>query len=218
MEYNLHTADEATVEYWKRMSHVFKHPQSPFASGDLSLKGKLYDTEHGLSLLDALITTIKWNEDYCIVYGRKFHIPRLQAWYADDGIRYSYSNNLLNTQPWLDLLREIKNDIQQTTGHEFNSVLVTYYRHGNDHVSWHADDEVELGPEPVIASLSLGAPRSFQFRHKYTDISGSRSLCTGDLLLMLPGFQRDWEHSIPREPAVSEPRINLTFRKVRPPP
>jgi alkylated DNA repair dioxygenase AlkB len=168
-------------------------------------------------LLTKLITTLEWNADYCVVYGRRFDIPRLQAWYADQGIRYSYSNNLLKTQPWPASLLAIKHHIQQKTGNEYNSVLVTYYRNGNDHVTWHSDDEEELGTEPVIASLSLGATRQFQFRHKSIDLSGRILLHNGDLLIMRPAFQADWEHCVPSEPTINEPRINLTFRKVFPP-
>ena len=179
--------------------------------------GKLYSPEHCVTLLNTLITTIDWNEDSCIIFGRRFEIPRLQAWYADNGIHYSYSNNLLTTQRWNELLSTIRRDVQQKTGYDFNSVLLTYYRHGNDHVTWHADDEEELGAEPVIASLSLGATREFQFRRKHDELQGSIYLNDGDLLLMRPGFQVHWEHCIPLEPDINQPRINLTFRKVNPP-
>ena len=199
------------------MPNALVEPETPFTCGDLALLGKLYSSEKSASLLASLITNIQWNEDYCVVFGRRFQIPRLQAWYADEGIQYSYSNNLLKNQPWLDTLLGIKHDVEQITGHPFNSVLVTYYRNGDDHVNWHADDEDELGSEPVIASLSLGATREFQFRHKHDDIMDSVLLYDGDLLLMRPGFQADWEHRVPSEPLITRPRINLTFRTVMPP-
>ena len=199
------------------MPNTLVEPETPFTCGDLALLGKLYSSEKSASLLASLITTIQWNEDYCVVFGRRFQIPRLQAWYADEGIQYSYSNNLLKNQSWLDTLIDIKHDVEQITGHPFNSVLVTYYRNGDDHVNWHADDEDELGSEPVIASLSLGATREFQFRHKRDDIMDSVLLYDGDLLLMRPGFQADWEHRVPSEPLITRPRINLTFRTVMPP-
>ena len=199
------------------MLRALINPEPPLSCADLRLMGKLYSAEQCTALLTTLMATIKWSEDYCIIFGRRFDIPRLQAWYADKGIRYSYSNNLLKTQPWSESLLAVKNDVQEKTGHVFNSVLVTYYRNGSDHVTWHADDEGELGTDPVIASLSLGATRDFQFRHKHHDISGKVPLDNGDLLLMLPGFQTDWQHCIPSEPAITEPRINLTFRKVEPP-
>jgi alkylated DNA repair dioxygenase AlkB len=199
------------------MLHASIKKVAPFETEGLSMMGKLYSSERCMSLLDTLISTIKWNEDFYIAFGRRFDVPRLQAWYADEGIQYSYSNNLLKTQPWLASLLQIKRDVQQKTGHDFNSVLVTYYRNGNDYVTWHADDEDELGADPVIASLSLGATRNFQFRHKRNDITGNIFLHNGDLLLMRPQFQSDWEHCVPSESAISVPRINLTFRKVEPP-
>ena len=199
------------------MPNTLVEPETPFTCGDLALLGKLYSSEKSASLLASLITTIQWNEDYCVVFGRRFQIPRLQAWYADEGIQYSYSNNLLKNQSWLDTLIDIKHDVEQITGHPFNSVLVTYYRNGDDHVNWHADDEDELGSEPVIASLSLGATRELQFRHKHNDIMDSVLLHDGDLLLMHPGFQTHWQHRVPSEPSTTSPRINLTFRKVTPP-
>lgn len=199
------------------MPNTLVEPETPFTCGDLALLGKLYSSEKSASLLASLITNIQWNEDYCVVFGRRFQIPRLQAWYADEGIQYSYSNNLLKNQPWLDTLIDIKHDVEQITGHPFNSVLVTYYRNGDDHVNWHADDEDELGSEPVIASLSLGATRELQFRHKHNDIMDSVLLHDGDLLLMHPGFQTHWQHRVPSEPSIKRPRINLTFRKVTPP-
>ena len=198
------------------MLHALTEPEIKPVKDNLFLLGELYSAAQCKFLLAELIATLKWNEDYCFVWGRKFHIPRLQAWYADEGIQYSYSNNLLKTQSWLEPLLAIKNDVQQKTGHEFNSVLVTFYRNGNDHVTWHADDEDELGTDPVIASLSLGVTRKFQFRHKRNGLTGNVLLSNGELLMMQPGFQADWVHCVPREPTISEPRINLTFRKVVP--
>jgi alkylated DNA repair dioxygenase AlkB len=192
-------------------------PKAPLARGDLSLMGSLYPSDHCALLFATLKATINWNKDYCIVFGRRFDIPRLQAWYADEGIQYSYSNNLLQTQPWIESLLAIRRDVQHKTQHDFNSVLVTFYRDGADHVGWHADDEDELGPDPVIASLSFGATRQFQFRHKTDNTTESIYLSAGNLLLMRPAFQINWEHRVPSEPAVNEPRINLTFRKVEPP-
>lgn len=202
------------------MLHTFTGPETkaePLASGSLLSFSKLYSEQHCTSLLDELITSINWNKDHCVVFGRRFNIPRLQAWYADEGIQYSYSNNLLTNQFWLESLLAIKHDVQQKTAYTFNSVLVTYYRDGNDHVNWHADDEGELGTDPVIASLSLGATRTFRYRHQHTGLSGEILLGNGDLLLMRPAFQMQWEHCVPAEPAIDKPRLNLTFRRVIPP-
>jgi alkylated DNA repair dioxygenase AlkB len=163
-----------------------------------------------------LLENASWCEDYYEAFGRRINIPRLQAWYADTGLQYSYSNNLLTTQTWTAPLSEIKQHVEQETRQRFNSVLVTCYRDGNDSLSWHADDEAELGPLPYIVSLSLGASRDMHYRHKRYNTYGKITLNDGDLLLMRPRFQLDWEHCVPAQPEVQAPRINLTFRKVIP--
>jgi alkylated DNA repair dioxygenase AlkB len=187
---------------------------SLLATGELQLTKRLYAPEQCAGYLQRLIHGIRWNEDHHVVAGRRFEIPRLQAWHADDGISYSYSNNLLQNQPWVEPLLEIRRDVEARLGEHFNAVLLTYYRDGDDHVTWHADDERELGPRPVIASLSLGTTRELHYRHKTDGTAGSLSLDDGDLLLMQPEFQLQWEHCVPSAPAIREPRINLTFRNV----
>lgn len=179
----------------------------------LKTLGKIYSPQHTQALLDNLINSVAWQQDF-VAFGRHFNIPRLQAWYADKGIHYRYSDNMLESHRWAEPLLSIKQDVEKLSGLMFNSVLVTYYRNGDDHVSWHADDEPELGNAPVIASLSLGADREFQYRHKRQNESGSILLQDGELLLMLPEFQSFWEHSIPQQTEVTGPRINLTFRQV----
>ena len=133
---------------------------------------------------------------------------------ADEGVHYRYSENQMHSRRWVEPLIAIKQRVEDIALESFNSVLVTYYRDGYDHVSWHADDEAELGGAPVIASLSLGASREFQYRHKDTGESASMQLHSGELLIMQPEFQRQWEHAVPLQAEVVEPRINLTFRKV----
>ncbi|ACR10740.1 alpha-ketoglutarate-dependent dioxygenase AlkB family protein [Teredinibacter turnerae] len=165
-------------------------------------------------LLSQLEQSIPWQQDSFVSFDRRFTIPRMQAWFADDGLQYRYADNLMHTQPWLPELLQLRQIINNATQCEFNAVLATLYRHGNDHVTWHSDDERELGYAPVIASLSLGATRCFQFRHKENDTKGEISLHHGDLIVMEPAFQHYWEHQVPPQPDVLEPRINLTFRRV----
>ena len=176
-------------------------------------EGRLYPPHQCQDLLATLIRDIDWQYDY-YAFGRRFDVPRVQAWYADPGVHYRYSNNMLEHRPWIPLLSSIKQDIERNTGHCFNSVLVTYYRDGSDHVTFHADNEPELGDTPVIASLSLGATREFQYRHKHTLETRQILLHDGELLMMQPAFQHEWDHCVPMEPAVTAPRINLTFRQV----
>jgi alkylated DNA repair dioxygenase AlkB len=179
----------------------------------LHLHGKLYSPARAAVLLQELIRDIEWQQDF-IAFGRRFDVPRMQAWYADTGVHYRYSDNKLQSHAWTQRLLAIKQDVETQSGHGFNSVLLTYYRDGQDHVNWHADDEPELGDAPVIASLSLGACREFQYRHKQGEEHGSLQLRDGDLLVMQPQFQQQWEHRVPRQLDVSQPRINLTFRQV----
>jgi len=175
--------------------------------------GTIYSSQHTNTLLKTLTAQIKWQTDF-IAYGRRFDLPRRQAWYADRGVHYRNSDNKMQTQVWNEVLSSIKQNIEQLSGHQFNSVLLTYYRNGMDNVGWHADNEVELGDAPVIASLSLGATRHFHYRNKQTSECGSLPLYDGELHVMQPAFQQDWEHSILPESEVLESRINLTFRQV----
>ena len=179
----------------------------------LSAPEKIYDQQYCQSLLETLISIVDWQQDF-VAFGRRFDIPRLQAWYADEGIHYRYSDNKLQSHAWIEPLLTIKQDVEAHTGHTFNSVLLTYYRTGDDHVSWHADDEKELGDAPVIASLSLGGSRVFHYRHKENELAGHLELHDGELLVMQPDFQRYWQHCIPPQAYFDLPRLNLTFRRV----
>lgn len=177
------------------------------------------DLERALweGLNDRLKDSVSWTDDYYEAFGRRFFVPRQQAWFADPGIRYRYSDNLVPSSAWPVWLKEIRSRVEAAAGLDFNSVLLTRYRNGQDHVNWHADDEAELGRQPWIVSLSVGAERLFCFRRKG---EGNKEfalpLRDGDLLLMTPDFQRDWLHRVPAQPEVTQPRINLTFRWVVP--
>lgn len=190
----------------------------PIDSPDPQLLRRLpspYSSAQCRKLLATLLNEIDWQHDY-LAYGRRFDVPRVQAWYADPGVHYRYANNLLRHRDWIAPLLAIRRDVEAATGHNFNSVLATWYRNGHDHVTFHADDETELGEAPVIASLSLGATRAFQYTPKQGDGIRQLPLHDGDLLLMQPDFQRDWLHAVPVEPDVAGDRINLTFRQVCP--
>lgn len=165
--------------------------------------------------------SVTWTDDYYEAFGRRFYVPRQQAWFADPGIRYRYSDNLVPTVAWPDWLADVRKQVEQAAGLDFNSVLLTQYRDGQDEVDWHADDESELGRQPWIASLSIGAERLFCFRRKGDNKGQGNAeyalpLADGDLLLMTPDFQKEWLHRVPAQPEVIEPRINLTFRWVVP--
>ncbi|MDO9106518.1 MAG: alpha-ketoglutarate-dependent dioxygenase AlkB [Methylovulum sp.] len=183
---------------------------------DLKLIDGFYDAAESVRLFQQLLHGQDWPDNRYVVSGRQFILPRLQTWHADSGIRYSYSNNLLETRPWTPLLLAIRSRVESHLGFSFNSVLVNLYRNGGDHVGWHSDNEPELGGQPLIASLTLGAERPLQFRHKQSARQGQVLLPSGSLLVMQPDFQHHWLHSVPPDPNLADGRINLTFRKVIP--
>jgi alkylated DNA repair dioxygenase AlkB len=120
----------------------------------------------------------------------------------------------MNINPWTPQLQLLKTICEEKAGRSFNSLLLNLYRNGEDKVSWHSDDEPELGSEPCIASLSFGAVRRFKFRHRDSKEVVDCSLTPGSLVVMSGLSQSKWEHEVPKELRVKEPRINLTFRSV----
>lgn len=167
-------------------------------------------------LLEALDETVIWQQETIRMYGKLSPIPRLTAWYGDPGRGYSYSGIGMQPEPWTVPLEEIKSLVEeQTPGHRFNSVLLNLYRDGRDSVAWHSDDEPELGDQPTIASVSLGATRRFVLRLREDhSVRHEFELSHGSLLLMRGTTQRLWEHQVPRTARPVGPRVNLTFRTI----
>ncbi len=170
-----------------------------------------YTAVESAALLQTLLDETPWRQDSLRFGGKEVLVPRLQAWYGDR--RYGYSGLQLTPLPWTPALDGMRRRISEVAQFEFNSVLVNNYRDGNDSVAWHADDERELGPDPHIASLSLGATRRFELKHRTRKLSRlNLSLESGSLLLMGSGLQRHWVHQLPKDTGITLPRINLTFR------
>ena len=164
-----------------------------------------------------LLDEAKWQQDRMTFYGREVELPRLTAWYGDRGRTYTYSHIAMQPHPWTALLLDVKRKVENSIGANFNSVLLNLYRSGSDSVSWHQDNEPELGSHPTIASVSFGETRVFQLRHRNNraiprlDIP----LSTGSLLIMRGETQQHWQHQIPKTKRAVEPRINLTFRFIQ---
>jgi alkylated DNA repair dioxygenase AlkB len=167
------------------------------------------------ALIDKLIETTPWRQEEIMVYGKRNLQPRLSAWYGT--VEYAYSGISLKPWPWTETLLKLKQRLEAVIGHQFNSVLLNYYRDQNDSMGMHSDDEAELGKQPVIASLSLGEERSFLLRHKYRkDIKTIKlPLSSGSLLIMRGDTQSYWKHGIAKESKPCGPRVNLTFRSLR---
>jgi alkylated DNA repair dioxygenase AlkB len=168
-------------------------------------------------LFRQLSEQIAWRQEKIRLCGKEFNQPRLTAWYGDAGASYTYSNLTLQPLAWLAPLAEIRERCSEAARTQFNSVLLNLYRDGQDSMGWHQDNEPELGANPVIASVSFGATRQFQFRHKKRrDLNVvSLELTHGSLLLMKGTTQHHWRHQVPKSSKVAEARINLTFRVIR---
>ena len=163
---------------------------------------------------ESCLHDLNWETGFIKIFGKTHQIPRLQAWYADKEIEYTYSGKKLQRHNWNNLLLEIKEKIENITSFKFNSVLANLYRDGNDSMGLHSDDEKELGNKPVIASLSLGETREIYFKHKNKKLNLIIPQASGQLIVMHGKTQEYWKHEIKKTKKIKKPRINLTFRNI----
>ena len=190
----------------------------PLPDSDISIDQDHFDSEIAGNLLRELAEEIPWVQNKIKFYGKESLVPRLESWHGDEGMSYTYSGIKMDAKPWTKNLLVIKESIEPIAKTTFNSVLINYYRDGKDRVAWHSDDEKELGKNPVIASVSLGAERKFKLRHKKykeNQLQHEVFLQNGSLLLMSGSTQHHWLHEIPRTAKPIGPRINLTFRVIK---
>lgn len=166
--------------------------------------------------MEKITEGIIWRNDPITLFGKTYPQPRLTAWHADPGVAYSYSGIKMNPAPWTPVLLELKHQLESDLNSRFNSVLVNYYRDGNDHMSYHSDDEKELGVNPLIASLSFGDTRSFLLKHKFNKAQKTIAIevSDGSLIVMKEELQHFWQHKISKTKKPVGPRLNLTFRYV----
>ncbi len=161
-----------------------------------------------------LLAETPWAQRSLRIAGRAVAEPRLTAWYGEPGRRYRYSGLTLDPLPFTPFLRGLKAAVEAVAQERFDSLLVNRYRDGRDSVGWHADNEPELGPDPLIASLSLGAVRRFVLKPRRGEGRHALDLGHGSLLVMGRGCQRDWLHAVPKTAVPVGPRLNLTFRRL----
>ncbi len=165
--------------------------------------------------VNCLEREIVWKQEEITLFGKKMLQPRLTAWYGDPEKSYTYAGLTLDPIAWTPILRTLKARLENVCKHPFNSVLLNYYRNGQDSVGWHSDAEPALGKDPAIASVSVGAERSFQFRHRVDrQRKISLKLTHGSLLWMKGSTQHHWQHQLPKTKRDIGPRINLTFRTI----
>ena len=188
----------------------------PLVDGECKYVQSFLTFAEANALFDTLMEEVDWHQPEVNLFGKKQQSPRLAAWYGDPGAVYTYSGVVNTPLTWLPCLSDLKKRIEAYAVERFNSVLLNYYRDGNDAMGWHSDDEAELGGHPTIASVSLGTSRHFLMRHKTNKSLPKPKILLdhGSLLIMSGPTQHHWRHAINRTKSEIGPRINLTFRLV----
>ena len=200
------------------MNGLFPNDKIVFQVPDAHIEyyPNFFSEEQANVLFEKLLTETSWQQDNISVYGKTYPQPRLTALFGNEGKPYSYSNITMHPQPWNETLLQMKLKITEVTLCDFTTVLLNRYRNGQDSNGWHADNEKELGTNPAIASISLGAARAFHLQHN--SIKEARLKLTlehGSLLLMKGTTQHYWKHQIPKTAKTVDQRINLTFRTIK---
>ena len=189
----------------------------------LPYDGKVNDLgiviDYPSALYYALLTTLPWQSDIVTLFGKTHITTRQIVWMGDSDASYQYSGHTRQAIAWTDSVFHVKHHVEQQLlkigiHANFNSCLLNYYPSGDEGMGYHADDEKELGDQPIIASLSLGATRKFVFRHKKTQDKVELYLESGQLIVMHGDTQKYWKHSITKTKTVDEGRISLTFRQM----
>ncbi len=183
-----------------------------------SYQANALSAQKSLDLFYHLQQNLPWQQPATTVYGRTGPIPRLQCFISDNDIEYGYSQSKLIVEPWPAVLLAMRKRLERHLHQPFNSLLVNYYRDGNDTMGWHSDDEIELGSEPTIVCVSLGAERALKLKHKTSHKVSELKLHSGSCLIMHSHSQRDYQHAIAKQTTLAHPRISLTFRYILPKP
>jgi len=178
--------------------------------GWLLYAADLLDTGEADVLFDRLRNELEWRQERA--YGRP--MPRLNAWFADSGLVYAYSGLRHQGSGWPEWLLTAKRQVEAVSGVPFNSLLLNLYRDGQDSIGFHTDAEPELGPDPVVATLSLGAERAFVLKHRDTRETLTFSLPHGSVLIMGGSSQHHWLHGVPKTRTSVSERISLTYRRI----
>ncbi len=204
--------------YFCVMNSLFPTAKITFDLPDAEIEyfADFFEVNRANELFMQLKSDIPWQQDFITVYGKTHPQPRLTALFGNEGKPYSYSNIVMQPHPWNPLLVFIKEAVEAACGERFTTVLLNYYRDGKDSNGWHADDEKELGRNPVIASVSFGAERAFHLQHNTIKNQKLKIVLEhGSLLVMKGTTQHFWKHQIPKTTKTIGPRINLTFRFIK---
>jgi alkylated DNA repair dioxygenase AlkB len=187
--------------------------QLPY-DGEVYYHADFFTATQSHDYLRILTNEIPWKHDEVVIFGKVIQTRRKVAWYADFERPYTYSGRTKIGLPWTPTLLSIKSAIEEKAQITFNGGLMNYYHDGNEGASWHSDNEKTIKPNSCIASVSFGAARKFEFKHKETQEKVSIALAPGSLLLMQGTTQTHWIHQLPKSKKIKEPRLNLTFRQM----
>lgn len=180
-----------------------------------NINHRTHDWQNETHINELPFKNIQWHQDTIKMYGKEHLLPRVSAWYGDSDCPYAYSGIALTPHAWTDELIALRDELAKICKREFNSVLLNWYRSGADHISWHTDDEPELGKNPMIASINFGESRRFLLRMKDNyNIKLEIPLHHGSVLVMAGELQHHWQHSVPKQAKIKSSRINLTFRTI----
>ena len=200
------------------MNTLFSQEKITFniPDADIEYYPNFFESNRADEFFEKLKNEIPWQQDNITVYGKTHPQPRLTALFGNEGKPYSYSNIVMQPNTWNPLLLFIKNEIEEICQENFTTVLLNYYRDGKDSNGWHADNEKELGRNPVIVSVSFGSERSFHLQHNAIKEQKLKiNLEHGSLLIMKGTTQHYWKHQISKTAKEIGPRINLTFRIIK---
>lgn len=179
--------------------------------------GVVFTPERSIRFAQSMIREFPWAHDEVFVYGKRHITKRKTAWFGDRAFDYIYSGTKRTALPWTRVLHDIKRRVEEITAQSYNSCLANLYENGSQGMGWHRDSENELQNCGYIASVSFGAARRFDFKHLASREKISVLLENGSLLTMAGETQTHWQHQLPKNLGVLEPRINLTFRQMRQP-
>ncbi len=174
--------------------------------GDVTYVPEFLDRALADAVVAELNADTRWRADSRMMYGKRVLVPRETAGRGDR-----------MPQPWTPALGLVRELVERHTGTAFDYCFLNRYRNGNDAVAWHGDRDGTRDARLVVASLSLGATRTFQLRPKKD--SGLRhdpisvDVAHGDLIVMRGDTQLYWDHRVPRDPHITGERLNVTFRQ-----
>jgi len=182
--------------------------------GVTSYYGKVFSEKESNDFFNRLMREIEWKSDQAVIFGKVIETKRKVAWYGDEPFSYTYSGRTKTALPWNVTLLSIKEKIETVSGESFNSCLLNLYHDGSEGMAYHSDGEKDLKDNGAISSVSFGAERKFNFKHKTTKDLVSLILENGSLLMMKDTTQKFWLHRLPTTIRVIKPRISLTFRTI----